>query len=162
MTTTLYDLRAAIRDVLVNAGLFTAKQVIISRRADIWNAVNTAVSAAEHGRCAVIDTPTADPQRNNENSKVALMEVTIAVNIIERTPTRPEETDEASDVAWQRMVVLLQGNLLGRSGDHANGLRFDGVAMVPNQPLPVRQTIFKTRLLVCAQSTPQIPPPTDP
>lgn len=157
--TTLHDLRAAIRDVLVESGEWLADEVIVARRADIWNAVATAISASENGRCVVIDTPTGDPDGNRQNSRIAAMEITIAVNIVERPATDPDEDDGGSDARWQRMVAMLQGHTLGRSTDHDNGLRFAGFDPVPHPQHVIRQTIFKTRHLVSGKNTPPPDPP---
>jgi hypothetical protein len=160
--TTLLDLRKAIKTLLTSGGLWTAEEVIITRRTKIWNTVATAISASKNGQCLVIGTAKGDPQRNNERSKIAIMDLTIVVTIIETARPDPEDEEDAEDERWQQTVALLQGDTLGRSEDHDNTLRFDGFDEVPSETYAIRQTLFKTRFLVSAKNTPQPEPPEEP
>jgi hypothetical protein len=160
--TTLLDLRKEIKARLTAGGLWTADEVIVQRRTRIWNSVATAIAASKSGQCLVIGTAKGDPLRNNDGSKVAMMDLTVVVTIIEKPRTDPDEEGEAEDVRWQQTVALLQGDTLGRSENHDNALRFDGFDEVESESYAIRQTLFKTRFIVSAKNTPQPEPPEEP
>lgn len=146
----LYSLRREIRDVLLADG-WTADEVVIKRRTDIWNDVAVATGASKHGQCLVIGVAKGNktgPSR--QGTRQIVMDVTIPITLVELPTVDPEqpETGEADeDDRWEAMCLLLQGEALGRSALHYE-LDFDGFEDVEDEAYVIRQTVFKTRLIL--------------
>lgn len=148
----LYSLRKAVRTALIDSGLWTKPEILIKRRTDIWNDVAVATETSEGGQCLVVGIAKGVPSRvQQEGSKMVIMEVTIPITMIELPnvdPTEPDDdavTDE--ETRWEATVLALQGNPLGRSALHYQ-LDFDGFEDVEDDDYVIRQTVFKTRLIL--------------
>lgn len=146
----LYSLRREIRDLLLADG-WSADEVIIKRRTNIWNDVAVATGASKHGQCLVIGVAKGtNTARNRGSSKRLHMDVTVPITMIE-LPTvdlaQPDEGDEDEDDRWEAMCLLLQGEALGRSAIHYE-LEFDSFEDVEDDSYVIRQTVFKTRLVI--------------
>lgn len=148
----LYSLRRNIRDLLLEGGLWTEGEVLIKRRGDIWNDVAVATGASKNGQCLVIGIAEGVlSSRHQKGSKLLILEVTIPITMIELPngdPSEPEddaETDE--ETRWEATVMHLQGNPLGRSALHYE-LNFDSFKDVEDDEYVIRQTVFKTQLLL--------------
>lgn len=148
----LYSLRRAIRTLLLADGLWAEGEVLIKRRTDIWNDVSIATEASKSGQCLVIGVAKGTPvSSQRKGSKQLVMEITIPITMIELPNIDPEEpaddaeTDE--DSRWEAMVMRLQGESLGRSALHYE-LDFDGFEDVDDKEYVIRQTVFKTRLML--------------
>ena len=143
----LYSLRDEIRQLLLRDGLWAGGEVLIKRRTDIWNDVAVAAAASAAGQCVVVGTAKGTPQKSqSKESKRILMEVTIPVTLIELPRTGPEE-DPTEDQRWEATVLRLQGSPLGRP-DMIYNLLFDGFEEVEDKEYVIRQTTFKTDLLL--------------
>lgn len=146
----LYSLRRQIRDVLLADG-WEANEVIIRRRTDIWNDIAVATGASKHGQCLVIGVAKGTklgPDR--PGTRKIVMEITVPVTLIELPtvdPAQPEDGDADEDDRWEAMCLLLQGESLGRSALHYE-LDFDGFEDVEDDEYVIRQTTFKTRLIL--------------
>ena len=148
----LYSLRRSVRTLLLEGALWTADEVIIKRRTDIWNDVAVACAASKAGQCLVIGVAKGVPSSaQKKGSKLVIMDVTIPITMIELPtvdPTLPADnatTDE--DSRWEAMVLRLQGDSLDRSALHYE-LEFDGFEDVVDEDYVIRQTTFKTRLIL--------------
>ncbi len=159
---TPYQLRKAVKALIVDSGLMSGGQVIIRRRTNIWNDIATAIESQRDGQCLVIGTAKGDPLRNpGDKSNVARMDLTIPVSLVETPRTDPEE-DEEEDLLWQRILAVLQGETLGRSDTGNWALRFDGFDDAEAKGYVIRQTIFKTEHIVSKRNTPVPAPPEPP
>lgn len=148
----LYSLRRAVRTALIDSGIWTMDEVLIKRRSDIWNDVAVATGTSEGGQCLVVGIAKGVPSRDQaKGSKMVVMEVTIPITMIELPNVDPEEPadDAATDeeTRWEATVLALQANPLGRSALHY-GLEFDGFEDVEDEEYVIRQTTFKTRLIL--------------
>lgn len=148
----LYSLRRAIRSLLLEGGLWAEGEVLIKRRSAIWNDVSVATQASKTGQCLVIGVAKGTlVSTQKKGSQQVVMEVTLPITLIELPTTAPEEpadgaeTDE--DSRWEAMVLRLQGESLGRSALHYE-LDFDSFEDVEDEEYVIRQTVFKTRLLL--------------
>ena len=147
----IYLLRRTIKEVLVSSGLWTADEILIKRRTDIWNDITVATQASKTGQCLVIGVAKGAPVGSQKpGSKLLRMEVTIPITLVELPTVDPAqpltgETDE--DYRWEATALLLQGESLGRSALHYE-LDFDGFEDVEDEDYVIRQTTFKTRLLL--------------
>ena len=148
----LYSLRRSVRSLLLEGDLWTADEVIIKRRTDIWNDVAVACAASRAGQCLVIGVAKGTPLNSQQaGSRMLRMEVVIPITMIELPtvdPTLPADdalTDE--DSRWEAMVLRLQGDSLDRSALHYE-LDFDGFEDVVDEDYVIRQTTFKTRLIL--------------
>ena len=148
----LYSLRRSVRTLLLEGALWTADEVIIKRRTDIWNDVAVATAASKAGQCLVIGVAKGNPSSaQKRGSKLVIMDVTIPITMIELPtvdPALPADgaaTDE--DSRWEAMVLRLQGDSLDRSALHYE-LEFDGFEDVVDEDYVIRQTTFKTRLIL--------------
>lgn len=143
----LYQLRLAIRALLLEDGLWAAGEVLIKRRTDIWNDVAVAASASENGQCIVVGVAKGTPAKGqNSRSQQLLMDITIPLTLIELPRTDPEE-DATEDVRWEATVMRLMGSPLGRS-EHHYELTFEGFEEAQDDDYVIRQTTFKTALLL--------------
>jgi hypothetical protein len=146
----LYSLRREIRDVLLGGGWAT-DEVLIKRRTNIWNDIAVATGASKHGQCLVIGVAKGTkfgPAR--PGTRQIVMEVTVPITLIELPtvdPEQPETGDADEDDRWEAMCLLLQGESLGRSALHYE-LDFDGFEDVEDDEYVIRQTTFKTRLIL--------------
>jgi hypothetical protein len=147
----LYSLRRQIREVLTGSGDWTEGEVLIKRRTDIWNDIAVATGASKHGQCLVIGVAKGrNTARDRGNSKRVHMEVTVPITLVELptvSPDQPESGEADEDDRWEAMCLLLQGEALGRSALHYE-LEFDGFEDVEDESYVIRQTVFKTRLLL--------------
>lgn len=149
----LYSLRRAVREVLRAEGLWTDDEVIIKRRTNIWNDVAVATAASDRGECVVIGVATGErtsPPRTGR--KNLTMVVTIPVTLIQLPEVDPAQNlhdnlAEDEDSRWERMVMALEGESLGRSALHYE-LDFDSFQDVEDEQYVIRQTVFKTRLIL--------------
>ena len=144
---TLYQLRSAIRDLLLEGGLWQADEVLIKRRSDLWNNVAVATGNSEFGQCIVVGVAKGTPARNQSaRSQQLLMEITIPITLIELPNVDPDE-NSAEDDRWEATVMRLMGSPLGRSETHYE-LAFDGFEEVSDEQYVIRQTTFKTNALL--------------
>lgn len=147
----LYDIRREIKSVLISSGLWTADEILIKRRTDIWNDVSVATQASKHGQCLVIGVAKGSSVGSQRpGSKMLRMEVTIPITLVELPtvdPAQPLTGEPDEDDRWEATALLLQGEPLGRSALHYE-LDFDGFEDVEDDDYVIRQTTFKTRLLV--------------
>lgn len=147
----LYNIRREIKNVLIGSGLWTADEILIKRRTDIWNDIAVAAQASKTGQCLVIGVAKGAPVASQKpGSKLLRMELTIPITLVELPTVDPEqplagESDE--DDRWEATALLLQGESLGRSALHYE-LDFDGFEDVEDEDYVIRQTTFKTRLLI--------------
>lgn len=143
----LADLRARVKAALVDSGLWTDAEIIVRRRGKIWNDIAIAIEASGNGRCLVIGTAKGDPDpKRQPHSKLILTTVTVPVTIIELPVTDPDQDDETEDELWEKTMLLLQGSTLG--GSRAKDFIFDGFDEVEHPQYLIRQTLFKTRLVL--------------
>ena len=143
----LYSLRDQIRQLLLQDGLWQDDEVLIKRRTDIWNAISVAAEASAAGQCVVVGVAKGVPQKSQtKQSKRILMEVTIPITLIELPRVDPE-VDPEEDVRWEATLLRLQGQSLGRA-DTIYYLTFDGFEEVSDNAYVIRQTTFKTDLLL--------------
>jgi hypothetical protein len=147
----LYDLRRRIRTALVAGGDWTADEILIKRRTDIWNDIAVATEASKHGQCLVIGVAKgAKSGADRPGTKKVRMEVTIPITLVELPNTDPEQPDTGEpdeDDRWEAMCLLLQGESLERSALHYE-LDFDSFEDVEDESYVIRQTVFKTRLIL--------------
>ena len=148
----LYDIRQAVKSLLLQGGLWEDGEVLIKRRTQIWNDVAVATGASNHGQCLVVGVAKGNSSnKQNARSKRLLMDITIPVTLIELPTVSDEEpsdyatTDE--DTRWEETVMRLLGDPLGRSAEHYE-LTFDGFEEVDDEDYVIRQTTFKTTLLL--------------
>lgn len=148
----LYALRQSVRTLLLGGGLWTEDEILIKRRTDIWNDVAVACAASKAGQCLVVGVAKGTPSpAQKTGSKLVIMDVTIPITLVELPtvdPTLPASdaaTDE--DSRWEAMVLRLHGDSLGRSALHYE-LEFDGFEDVTDEDYVIRQTTFKTRLIL--------------
>jgi hypothetical protein len=143
----LLDLRTRVKAALVDSGLWTADEVIIRRRGNIWNDIAIAVESSKGGRCLVIGTAKGDPDpKRPPRSKIIATTVTVPVSIIELPEADPEVDDEPEDELWEKTVILLQGNNLG--GPQSDDFIYDGFDEIEAPQYLIRQTLFKTRIVL--------------
>lgn len=143
----LHSMRAAIRDLLLEGALWADGEILIKRRADIWNDIAVAAAASEAGQCLVIGIAKGVPDKNQrEGSAQLLMQVTIPVVMIELPRTDPEE-DTTEDERWEATVMRLLGSPLGRNA-LTYTLDFESFDEIADEAYVIRQTIFKTKLLL--------------
>ena len=146
----LYSLRREIRDVLIGGG-WEADEVLIKRRTNIWNDIAVATGASKRGQCLVIGVAKGTklgPSR--PGTRQIVMEITVPITLMELPtvdPEQPETGDADEDDRWEAMCQLLQGESLGRSALHYE-LDFDGFEDVEDDEYVIRQTVFKTRLIL--------------
>ena len=144
----LYTLRSQIRDLLLQDGLWNKDEVIIKRRTDVWNTVATAMAVeGASGQCLVIGTAkgvAAAGQR--DRGMILKTTVSIAVTMIE-LPRVDDAEDPEEDTRWELTVARLLGSSLGRSVANFQ-LVFDGFEDVEDKEYVIRQTIFKTDLII--------------
>lgn len=149
----IYQLRKAVKDILVAAQLWPADQIIIRRRGQIWNDVATAIAASKDGSCIVIGVAKGDGDKSRQpRSKQVIMDVTVPVTIVETPQTDPDAEESAEDDRWEKTVTLLQGNDLGRPGK-GHDFAFESFDEVESKEYLIRQTVFKTRLVLTASNT---------
>ena len=146
----LYDIRKAVKSLLLQGGLWEEGEVIIKRRTQIWNDVAVAAAASKCGQCLVVGVAKGSASnKQNARSKRLLMDISIPITLIELPSVSDEEpsdyatTDE--DTRWEETVLRLLGDPLGRSPDHYE-LTFDGFEEVDDDEYVIRQTTFKTTL----------------
>ncbi|GAA5482056.1 hypothetical protein [Haloferula sargassicola] len=146
----LLDLRKAIRTVLTTGAnpLWEEAAVIIRRRTKIWNDVAIAVENSRHRSCLVVGVAKGDPDRSRKpKSRLTIMDVTVPVTLIELPQVDPEGEEE--DELWEATVMALQGNDLGRVGTGCqHDFAFDGFDEVPDDKYVIRQTLFRTRVIL--------------
>ena len=143
----LADLRARVKTALVDSGLWTADEVVIRRRTKIWNDIAIAIEASKNGRCIVVGTAKGDPDTKRQpHSKIIATTITVPVSIIELPEADPDVDDEPEDELWEKTVLLLQGNTLG--GPKFDDFAFDGFDEVEAPQYLIRQTLFKTRIVL--------------
>lgn len=143
----LYQLRKEIETLLLQDGLWSADEVIIKRRTDIWNDIAVAAAASDAGQCIVVGVAKGVPSKGQIAGSLQLkMEVTIPITLIELPDTDPEE-NPAEDERWEATVMRLLGSPLGRSETHYH-LDFESFDDVDDQDYVIRQTVFKTDLLL--------------
>lgn len=150
----LYALRKAVKELLLQDGLWGEDEVIIKRRTRIWNDVSVACQASEHGQCLVVGVAKGVPNgKQNPRSKRLLMDITIPITIIELPNVSDEEPSDCAatdeDTRWEDTVMRLLGDPLGRSADHYE-LTFDSFEDIEDEEeeYVIRQTVFKTKLLL--------------
>ena len=148
----LYQLRKEIRTLLLQDGLWSNDEVIIKRRTNLWNTVATAIGASEAGQCIVVGVAKGSPHSTQrKGSKNLIMEVTIPITLVELPGVDPEEyqapdgSDE--DSRWEDTVMRLLGEPLGRSAETYE-LDFDGFEDLVDEEYVIRQTTFKTKLML--------------
>jgi hypothetical protein len=152
----LYALRMAMRDKLLEDGLWEKGEILIRRRADFWNDVAVMTQASRTGQCLTIGEAKgqAAPGQKSKSKQVKMV-VTIALNLIEL----PQVTDdlEASDedARWEATVLRLIGDPLGREKSYYS-LDFDGFDEVPDDQYVIRQTTFRTEFLLKRKSDEEI------
>jgi hypothetical protein len=142
--------------------------VLIKRRTDLWNAVSVAVAASQSGQCIVVGVAKGSPDKSQrKGSKQLMMEVTIPLTLIELPSVHHEEEwrtvmdfgiptpDE--DSRWEATLMRLLDSPLGRSAEHY-GLEFDGFEEINDEEYVIRQTTFKTRLIIKPTEV-VLPPP---
>lgn len=151
----LYDIRKAVKSLLLQDGLWGKDEVLIKRRTQIWNDVSVACQASEHGQCLVVGVAKGTTSnKQNARSKRLLMDIIIPITLIELPTVSDEEpsdyatTDE--DTRWEETVMRLLGDPLGRSAEHYE-LTFDGFEDVDDDEYVIRQTTFKTTLYLSAE-----------
>lgn len=151
----LYDIRKAVKSLLLQDGLWDEDEVLIKRRTQIWNDISVACQASKHGQCLVVGVAKGTPSnKQNARSKRLLMDIIIPVTLIELPTVSDEEpsdyaaTDE--DTRWEETVMRLLGDPLGRSAEHYE-LTFDGFEDVDDDDYVIRQTTFKTALYLSAE-----------
>ena len=151
MSSGLYGIRRAIRDLLLMDGLWEADEVIIKRRTKIWNDIAVATAASSRGQCLVIGTARGRKANNSQDgSDQVRMELTIPVSLFELpnvSDQQPEAGEDDEDVRWEATVMRLNGDPLGRSPLHYH-LEFEDFEDVEDEEYVIRQTIFKTNLLL--------------
>ena len=148
----LYDIREAVKSLLLQGGLWEADEVLIKRRTAIWNDVAVAVGASKHGQCLVVGVAKGTPfGQQNARSKRLLMNITLPVTLVELPTVSDEEPSDYAtsdeDTRWEETVMRLLGDPLGRSAEHYE-LVFDGFEDVEDEEYVIRQTTFKTTLLL--------------
>lgn len=148
----LYDIRKAVKSLLLQGDLWTDGEVIIKRRSAVWNDVSVATQASKCGQCLVVGVAKGNPSgKQNARSKRLLMDIIIPITLIELPTVNDDEpsdydtTDE--DTRWEATVMRLLGDPLGRSEDHYE-LTFDGFEDLDDKEYVIRQTTFKTTLLL--------------
>ena len=148
----LYDLRKAVQTLLLQDGLWNAGEVIIKRRSNLWNRVATALATSESGQCLVVGVAKGSPSGvQRTRSQQLMMEVSIPVTLVELPNVDPDEilnpdgSDE--DTRWEQTVMRLLGDPLGRSAEHYE-MTFDGFEDIADEEYVIRQTTFKTKLLL--------------
>lgn len=146
----LYDIRKAVKSLLLHDELWMPDEVIIKRRTNIWNDVAVATAASRAGQCLVVGVAKGTTSnKQNARSKRLLMNVTLPVTLIELPTVSDAEpvpgalTDE--DTRWEATVMRLLGSPLGRSAEHYE-LTFDSFEDVEDEEYVIRQTVFKTTL----------------
>jgi len=149
----LFFLRDQIRTLLVGTGIWTADQIILKRRTDIWNAVACSMAANASGQCLVIGVPKGVPSKGQQDrSRMLLSTLSIAVTLIE-LPRVDEAEDTEEDSLWEQTVALLLGASLGRT-DAIFQLVFESFDDVEDKDYVIRQTVFKTDYLLRKTTTP--------
>lgn len=144
----LYQLRKEVKNLLLLEGLWNDGEVIIKRRSDLWNTVATAIATSEAGQCLVIGVAKGSPSgQQKSGSKQLLLEVTIPVTLIERPTLAPEEEENEEDGRWEATTMRLLGDPLERSPEHYEMI-FDGFEEISDEEYIIRQTTFKTKLLL--------------
>lgn len=143
----LYQIRTAIRDLLIQDGLWDSSEVIVKRRSNIWNDVAVATNNSASGQCLVVGVAKGSADKGQKShSQQLLMEITVPLTLVELPSVSPDE-DPSEDERWEATVMRLLGSPLGRSPIHYE-LVFDGFADVEDEDYVIRQTTFKTTLLL--------------
>lgn len=158
MSSNLLNLRNAAKAVLTtgDSPLWDADSVIVNRRLKIWNEVATSIQSSKHGAVLVIGIAKGDPDpKRPPKSANVQMDLTIPVTLIELPDVDPDGAEE--DELWEQTVVLLNANPLGRiqKPKSAHDLEFAGFDEVEHDQYVIRQTLFKTRLILNPANTPQ-------
>jgi hypothetical protein len=146
----LRDLRQAIADSLVTAGIWQADAILIERQSDFWNDVATAMSAAKHGSILVIGVARGDATEEDELEN----DLTIPITILAQAACAPDQTPEED--LWEDTVRHLHGRILDYPGGgthYSQRLRYQGFTDAPELvdgafevAQLARQTLFKIRL----------------
>lgn len=150
MSSGLYSLRRAIRDLLLEDDLWTSNEVIIKRRTDIWNAIAIATETSRNGQCLVVGTAKGRVSGSADKSDQVRMEVTIPVTLIELpnvSDAEPEVGEDDEDSRWEATLLRLNGSPLGRSALHYD-LKFVDFEDIEDEQYVIRQTVFQTALLI--------------
>lgn len=148
----LYQIRTEIKTLLMADGLWADGEVIIKRRSELWNTVATAVAASEAGQCIVVGVAKGTPDRSQRvGSRQLLMEISVPITLIESANLSPDDTESPDgtdeDTRWEGTVMRLLGSPLGRSAEHYE-MSFDGFEDIADDEYVIRQTTFKTKLLL--------------
>jgi hypothetical protein len=163
----IYDLRAAIRDALVAEGIWTAGEIILKRQTDIWNDIALAISSSKNRAALIIGVAEgvdgrADNQQSTRNH--LLQELTIPITTICEIQLTEGATPEED--LWERTTLFLSGWVppldytRGRHSDYR--LRYqrfsDDVEMGDGQASWLaRQTIFQTKHITIPTPPPSTP-----
>lgn len=145
----VFDLRDAVKNLLLGENLWSADEVIIKRRTDIWNDVATSIAASKSGQCIVVGLLSggkSDKQR--QGSRNLIMNVTMAISIVEvHNLADPQTLLDASDedTRFEATLMRLHGSSLGRSAITYT-LDFDTFAEQEDEQYLIRQATFKTEL----------------
>lgn len=143
----LYQIRKEIKALLLQGGLWSDGEVLIKRRSDVWNDIAIAAAASDAGQCVVVGVAKGVPDKGQVTGSQQLkINVTIPVTLIE-LPDRNDEAGEEEDVRWEATVMRLLGSPLGRSEVHYS-LEFESFDDVDDSDYVIRQTVFKTNLLL--------------
>jgi hypothetical protein len=151
MSGQLYELRQEIAAQLIASSEWTAAEILIKRRSDIWNAVATAITVSEARRCVVVGIARGTVATDqNKRARKLRQELTITMTLIELPQLDDSDSSaEQEDQIWESMVRVLTGASLGRSEAHY-WLEYQGFEEIPDpdRQYVMRQTTFKTEMLI--------------
>lgn len=155
----IFDLRNAAKTLLLVDDLWTADEIIIKRRTDIWNDVATSIECSKSGQCLVIGLFAGSASnKQRKGSSMLMMDVTLAFSLVERHQLAdPNELTDGSDEdsRFEETLLRLQGSALGRNATLAYSLEFDGFAEQEDEQYLIRQATYKTELIL--KPTPPAP-----
>jgi hypothetical protein len=141
----LYDMRQALADSIIAAGIgWTADTVLIKRQTDLWNDVATSIASSKSGAVLHIGVAEGDSQGADDLE----MEVSVPLTIL--CLPQCEEGATPEEDLWEAMVKHVHDLRLG-TDHHAYRFKFKSFSDLEIEAdggtgYLGRQTIFTRRL----------------